>query len=135
MAKGPTSPCGGSHESGGDSSPRGGNDKEQDSAALHCYYCLVSITTVSHFPYFGISVARPWRYYHVFFNTGWLVLRTVLMVDSITFGQEMVNILVSEEAYDKVFNHLDMLHAPLEGKVLILRMLSHYYLMLFKLYA
>ncbi|GJW30148.1 reverse transcriptase domain-containing protein [Tanacetum coccineum] len=28
----------------------------------------------------------------------------------------MVNILVSEEAYDKVFNHLDMLHAPLEGK-------------------
>ncbi|GJW17676.1 hypothetical protein Tco_0025112 [Tanacetum coccineum] len=24
------------------------------------------------------------------------------------------------EAYDKVFNHLDMLHAPLEGKVLIL---------------
>ncbi|GKB81934.1 hypothetical protein Tco_0948829 [Tanacetum coccineum] len=34
--------------------------------------------------------------------------------------QEMVNILVSREAYDKVFNHLDMLHAPLEGKVLIL---------------
>ncbi|GJY67248.1 putative ribonuclease H-like domain-containing protein [Tanacetum coccineum] len=34
--------------------------------------------------------------------------------------QEMVNILVSGEAYDKVFNHLDMLHAPLEGKVLIL---------------
>ncbi|GJZ48883.1 ribonuclease H-like domain-containing protein [Tanacetum coccineum] len=32
----------------------------------------------------------------------------------------MVNILVSGEAYDKVFNHLDMLHAPLEGKVLIL---------------
>ncbi|GJW72160.1 hypothetical protein Tco_0129077 [Tanacetum coccineum] len=32
MAKGPTSPCGGSHESGGDSSPRGGNDKEQDSS-------------------------------------------------------------------------------------------------------
>ncbi|GJY14309.1 hypothetical protein Tco_0383618 [Tanacetum coccineum] len=30
--------------------------------------------------------------------------------------QEMVNILVSREAYDKVFNHLDMLHAPLEGK-------------------
>ncbi|GJX49143.1 hypothetical protein Tco_0275988 [Tanacetum coccineum] len=29
----------------------------------------------------------------------------------------MVNILVSREAYDKVFNHL---HAPLEGKVLIL---------------
>ncbi|GKD73098.1 reverse transcriptase domain-containing protein [Tanacetum coccineum] len=34
--------------------------------------------------------------------------------------QEMVNILVSGEAYDKVFNHLGMLHAPLEGKVLIL---------------
>ncbi|GJS28667.1 putative reverse transcriptase domain-containing protein [Tanacetum coccineum] len=31
--------------------------------------------------------------------------------------QEMVNILVSGEAYDKVFNHL---HAPLEKKVLIL---------------
>ncbi|GJT18661.1 hypothetical protein Tco_0877367 [Tanacetum coccineum] len=31
--------------------------------------------------------------------------------------QEMVNILVSGEAYDKVFNHLDMLHAPLEGKL------------------
>ncbi|GJU05745.1 hypothetical protein Tco_1122175, partial [Tanacetum coccineum] len=30
--------------------------------------------------------------------------------------QEMVNILVSGEAYDKVFNHLDMLHASLEGK-------------------
>ncbi|GJZ53013.1 hypothetical protein Tco_0607898 [Tanacetum coccineum] len=48
------------------------------------------------------------------------VIRTVLTVDSITFGQEMVNILVSGKAYDKVFNHLDMLHAPLEGKVLIL---------------
>ncbi|GJR75867.1 hypothetical protein Tco_0088232 [Tanacetum coccineum] len=32
----------------------------------------------------------------------------------------MVNILVLEEAYDKVFNHLDMLHAPLEGKVSLL---------------
>ncbi|GKA31705.1 hypothetical protein Tco_0718010 [Tanacetum coccineum] len=41
---------------------------------------------------------------------------TVFMVDSITFGQEMVNILVSGEAYDKVFNRLDMLHAPLKGK-------------------
>ncbi|GJZ51199.1 putative ribonuclease H-like domain-containing protein, partial [Tanacetum coccineum] len=40
----------------------------------------------------------------------------VLMVDSNTFGQEMVNILVSGEEYDIVFNHLDMLHAPLEGK-------------------
>ncbi|GJR87806.1 hypothetical protein Tco_0211817 [Tanacetum coccineum] len=30
--------------------------------------------------------------------------------------QEMVNILVSGEAYDKVFNHLDMLYAPIEGK-------------------
>ncbi|GKC64305.1 hypothetical protein Tco_1096903, partial [Tanacetum coccineum] len=62
----------------------------------HDYYCLTKVNTVK------------------------LVLRTVLMVDSITFGQEMVNILVSGEAYDKVFNHLDMLHAPLEGKVLIL---------------
>ncbi|GKA99607.1 hypothetical protein Tco_0827601 [Tanacetum coccineum] len=32
----------------------------------------------------------------------------------------MVNILVSGEAYDKVFNYLDMLHAPLEEKVLII---------------
>nr|GEV32540.1 zinc finger, CCHC-type [Tanacetum cinerariifolium] len=39
------------------------------------------------------------------------------MVDSITFAQEMVNILVSGEEYDKVFNHLDMLNAPFEGKV------------------
>ncbi|GJY50532.1 hypothetical protein Tco_0441379 [Tanacetum coccineum] len=38
------------------------------------------------------------------------------MVDSNTFGQEMVKILVSGEAYDKVFNHLDMLHASLEGE-------------------
>ncbi|GJU03797.1 hypothetical protein Tco_1114135 [Tanacetum coccineum] len=45
-----------------------------------------------------------------------LVLRTVLMVDSITFGQDMVNILVSGKEYDKVFNHLNMLNAPLEGK-------------------
>ncbi|GJX45221.1 hypothetical protein Tco_0261897 [Tanacetum coccineum] len=30
--------------------------------------------------------------------------------------QKMVNILVSGKAYDEVFNHLDMLHAPLEGK-------------------
>ncbi|GKD14346.1 retrovirus-related pol polyprotein from transposon TNT 1-94 [Tanacetum coccineum] len=36
--------------------------------------------------------------------------------DSITFGHEMVNMLVSREEYDKVFNHLDMLNAPLEGK-------------------
>ncbi|GJT91606.1 putative reverse transcriptase domain-containing protein [Tanacetum coccineum] len=43
-------------------------------------------------------------------------LKLILMVDSITFGQEMVNILVSGEEYDKVFNHLDMLNAPLEGK-------------------
>ncbi|GJY68841.1 hypothetical protein Tco_0471823 [Tanacetum coccineum] len=43
---------------------------------------------------------------------------SVLMVDSITFGQEMVNILVSGEEYDKVFNHLDMLNAPLEGKII-----------------
>ncbi|GKC79462.1 hypothetical protein Tco_1130236 [Tanacetum coccineum] len=50
---------------------------------------------------------------------------TVLMVDSITFGQEMINILVSREAYDKVFNHLDMLHAPLVGKVLILTTAKH----------
>ncbi|GJZ94257.1 hypothetical protein Tco_0666460 [Tanacetum coccineum] len=34
-----------------------------------------------------------------------------------TAAGRMVNILVSEEAYDKVFNHLDMLHAPLEGKI------------------
>ncbi|GJX59119.1 transducin beta-like protein 3 [Tanacetum coccineum] len=45
----------------------------------------------------------------------------VLMVDSITFGHEMVNILVSGEEYDKVFNHLDMLNAPFEGKEIWLR--------------
>ncbi|GJY72103.1 hypothetical protein Tco_0475806 [Tanacetum coccineum] len=44
------------------------------------------------------------------------VANNVLMVDSITFGQDMVNILVSGKEYDKVFNHLDMLNAPLEGK-------------------
>ncbi|GJT84830.1 hypothetical protein Tco_1066547 [Tanacetum coccineum] len=44
------------------------------------------------------------------------VIRTVLMVDSITFGHEMVNILVSGKEYDIVFNHLDMLNAPFEGK-------------------
>ncbi|GKD62542.1 hypothetical protein Tco_1300051, partial [Tanacetum coccineum] len=31
-----------------------------------------------------------------------------------------VLLMLLREAYDKVFNHLDMLHAPLEGKVLIL---------------
>ncbi|GJR09480.1 hypothetical protein Tco_0792132 [Tanacetum coccineum] len=41
----------------------------------------------------------------------------ILMVDSITFGHEMVNILVLGEEYDKVFNHLDILNAPFEGKV------------------
>ncbi|GJY77693.1 hypothetical protein Tco_0483494 [Tanacetum coccineum] len=46
-----------------------------------------------------------------------IVLRIVLMVDSITFDQEMVNTLVSGEEYDKVFNHLDMLNAPFEEKV------------------
>nr|GEV05850.1 UBN2 domain-containing protein [Tanacetum cinerariifolium] len=46
-----------------------------------------------------------------------LVILRVLMVDIITFGHEMVNMLVSWEEYDKVFNHLDMLNAPFEGKV------------------
>ncbi|GJY48066.1 hypothetical protein Tco_0438022 [Tanacetum coccineum] len=41
-------------------------------------------------------------------------VKEILMVDSITFGQEMVNILDSEKEYDKVFNHLDMLNAPLK---------------------
>ncbi|GJY89040.1 hypothetical protein Tco_0503668 [Tanacetum coccineum] len=56
----------------------------------------------------------------------------VLMVDSITFGQDMVNILVSGEAYDKVFNHLDMLHAPLEGKVMIITTAKSLLLLLVK---
>nr|GEV74161.1 retrovirus-related Pol polyprotein from transposon TNT 1-94 [Tanacetum cinerariifolium] len=43
--------------------------------------------------------------------------KLVLMVDSITFGHDMVNILVSGKEYDKVFNHLNMLNAPFEGKV------------------
>ncbi|GJX62699.1 hypothetical protein Tco_0295599 [Tanacetum coccineum] len=43
-------------------------------------------------------------------------IEVILMVDSITFGHEMVNILVSGEEYDKVFNHLDMLNSPFEGK-------------------
>nr|GEV64459.1 hypothetical protein [Tanacetum cinerariifolium] len=34
--------------------------------------------------------------------------------------QEMVNILVSGELYNKMFNHLDMLHVPLEENVLII---------------
>nr|GEV10948.1 hypothetical protein [Tanacetum cinerariifolium] len=41
----------------------------------------------------------------------------ILMVDFITFDLEIVNILVSGEEYDKVFNHLDMLNAPFQGKV------------------
>nr|GEU87683.1 hypothetical protein [Tanacetum cinerariifolium] len=43
-------------------------------------------------------------------------ITSVLMVDSITFGHEMV-ILVLREEYDRVFNHLDMYNAPFEGKV------------------
>nr|GEU56444.1 putative reverse transcriptase domain-containing protein [Tanacetum cinerariifolium] len=39
------------------------------------------------------------------------------MFDYITFDQEMVTILVSGEEYDKVFNHLDMLHAPFQVEV------------------
>nr|GEU37670.1 ribonuclease H-like domain-containing protein [Tanacetum cinerariifolium] len=31
--------------------------------------------------------------------------------------QELVNILVSGEEYDRVFNHLDMLHAPLKHRI------------------
>ncbi|GJX65677.1 hypothetical protein Tco_0300020 [Tanacetum coccineum] len=56
---------------------------------IHGYYCSTTVNTVA----------------------------LILMVDSITFGHEMVNILVSGEEYDKVFNHLDMLNAPFEGKV------------------
>ncbi|GJT77963.1 hypothetical protein Tco_1044688 [Tanacetum coccineum] len=52
-------------------------------------------------------------YYSTTVNTAELIL----MVDSRTFGHEMANILVSGEEYDKVFNHLDMLNAPFEGKV------------------
>ncbi|GJW81531.1 putative ribonuclease H-like domain-containing protein [Tanacetum coccineum] len=44
----------------------------------------------------------------------------ILIVDSITFGHEMVNILVSGEEYDKLFNHLDMLNAQFEGKDILL---------------
>ncbi|GJT53751.1 retrovirus-related pol polyprotein from transposon TNT 1-94 [Tanacetum coccineum] len=68
-------------------------------------------TTVSHF-----SDARPGWLTTGILLLCWLVLHTVLMVDYNTFGQEMVNILVSGEAYNKVFNHLDMLHALLEVK-------------------
>ncbi|GJU35679.1 hypothetical protein Tco_1184033 [Tanacetum coccineum] len=46
-----------------------------------------------------------------------VIMLIILMVDSITFGHEMVNILVSGEEYDKLFNHLDMLNAPFEGKI------------------
>ncbi|GJT12308.1 hypothetical protein Tco_0859350 [Tanacetum coccineum] len=44
---------------------------------------------------------------YVISKISWLLESTELEI------QEMVNILVSGEAYDKVFNHL---HAPLEGK-------------------
>ncbi|GJT36697.1 retrovirus-related pol polyprotein from transposon TNT 1-94 [Tanacetum coccineum] len=69
--------------------------------------CLCAITP---------RCCSSWMVLHGIRYYCWLVLRTILMVDSITFGQEMVNILVSGEAYDKVFNHL---YAPLEGKVFI----------------
>nr|GEX48211.1 zinc finger, CCHC-type [Tanacetum cinerariifolium] len=48
------------------------------------------------------------------------------MVDSITFGQDMVNTLVSREEYNRMFNHLDMLHAPFEEKVFTTASLSIY---------
>ncbi|GJX86554.1 hypothetical protein Tco_0337328 [Tanacetum coccineum] len=62
---------------------------------IHGYYCSTTVNTA---------------------RTKLMLLHRILMVDSNTFGQEMVNILVSGEAYDKVFNHLDMLHASLEVK-------------------
>ncbi|GJX67411.1 hypothetical protein Tco_0303138 [Tanacetum coccineum] len=77
----------------------------------HGYYCLTKVNIV--------KCCSSWMVLHGIRYYCWLVIRTVLMVDSNTFGQEMVNILVSGEEYDIVFNHLDMLHAPLEGKVLI----------------
>ncbi|GKA55272.1 retrotransposon protein, putative, ty1-copia subclass [Tanacetum coccineum] len=62
---------------------------------IHGYYCSTTVNTA---------------------RTKLMLLHRILMVDSITFGHEMVNILVSGEEYDKVFNHLDMLNAPFEGK-------------------
>ncbi|GJU09927.1 ALP1-like protein [Tanacetum coccineum] len=62
---------------------------------IHGYYCSTTVNTA---------------------RTKLILLHRILMVDSNTFGQEMVNILVLGEAYDKVFNHLDMLHASLEVK-------------------
>ncbi|GJY74854.1 LAZ1 homolog 1-like protein isoform X2 [Tanacetum coccineum] len=62
---------------------------------IHGYYCSTTVNTA---------------------RTKLMLLHRILMVDSNTFGQEMVNIFVLGEAYNKVFNHLDMLHAPLEGK-------------------
>nr|GEV03526.1 hypothetical protein [Tanacetum cinerariifolium] len=50
-------------------------------------------------------------------NTADENILSILMVDSITFGHEMVNILVLGEKYDKVFNRLDMLNAQFKGKV------------------
>ncbi|GJZ37596.1 hypothetical protein Tco_0583787 [Tanacetum coccineum] len=76
---------------------------------IHGYYCSTTVNTAR----------TKLKLLH-------RILRTVLMVDSITFGQEMVNILLSGKEYDKVFNHLDMLHAPLKGKGFITTA-SHYY--------
>ncbi|GJZ18916.1 hypothetical protein Tco_0555506, partial [Tanacetum coccineum] len=66
------------------------------------YYCFI------HGYYYSTTVNTA--------RTKLMLLHRILMVNSITFGHEMVNILVSGKEYDKVFNHLDILNAPLEGK-------------------
>ncbi|GKD20523.1 hypothetical protein Tco_1222226 [Tanacetum coccineum] len=74
---------------------------------IHGYYCSTIVNTASVFLLLLNHFNAALHCYYCL----------ILMVDSITFGHEMVNILVSGEEYDKVFNHLDMLNAPLEGKV------------------
>nr|GEV84359.1 copia protein [Tanacetum cinerariifolium] len=98
---------------------------------------LMYLTSSSVIPC-KFQCCSSWMVLHGIRYYCWLVIRTVLMVDSITFGHKMVNILVSGEEYDKVFNHLDMLNTPFEEKVFtcakqvkpyerILLLLSHYY--------
>ncbi|GJZ36168.1 hypothetical protein Tco_0581985 [Tanacetum coccineum] len=111
------------------------------SAALHGWYYMVFATTVGkeydkvfnhldmlHAPLEGKSLE------------GWIgsVIMTLKITCSCLYGvdEDLQNIAMCDfsygaqcthllslkrgEAYDKVFNHLDMFHAPLEGKVLIL---------------
>ncbi|GJT18389.1 hypothetical protein Tco_0877095 [Tanacetum coccineum] len=68
---------------------------------IHGYYCstTVNIDALINATYGKLILlcCSSWMVLHGIRYNSWLVIRTVLMVDSITFGHEMVNILVSEE--------------------------------------